>query len=263
MKPKPKIELNHLKTLIALTGLIAATSALIMASLPARAEPLYPTKHRRLPNVEFSSEKQLTGWIRLLNSASQVLDFGSLPDGTLPGADGKPLEVSILTETQAFALFDELSHLQTLDFNVIRDGCYARAHEMAQILDSKQVVSAKVFVTGDLKARSVTEPTGYAYWRYHVAPVVLVLNENRPHDKQPKAALRAWVFDPGLFDRPTPIQDWIDALSIENPYDKTERPFFSFNTRFRYSINDPDPIDHYRDEDLLHQRETLAKLKHH
>lgn len=108
------------------------------------------------------------------------------------------VRVHVVEPTEAKTLFAELAALHGVPFNYPNEGCYARAHAMALALEKHDLVSAKVFVMGDL---SVTARGETIRWRYHVAPALAV------SDGAPNFHLE--VFDPSLFDRPVPVEEWV------------------------------------------------------
>lgn len=99
-----------------------------------------------------------------------------------------------------------------ISFQYCQDGCYARAHKMAWILNNKyHYETHKIF--------SFAYPSMYTLsvqaqkwggccirWWYHVAPLVNI--------KTP-AGVRAYVFDPAMFNQPVLLATWLHAQ--ENP----------------------------------------------
>ncbi|WII72770.1 protein-glutamine glutaminase family protein [Bdellovibrio sp. 22V] len=81
------------------------------------------------------------------------------------------------------------------------DGCYARA-EMAKVelVDHHFPAPKKLFVFGNLYAKTSNSPTGDVQWWYHVAVTYRVGNE-------------AYVFDPAVEPkRPLKITEWNDLI---------------------------------------------------
>ena len=78
------------------------------------------------------------------------------------------------------------------------DGCHVRAEIMAQLLmNSKYPAPAKVFIFGNLVARTDNHPNGYVHWWFHVADAYRVGRE-------------VLVLDPAIdIYHPLPMREWI------------------------------------------------------
>lgn len=99
-----------------------------------------------------------------------------------------------------------------IPFQYVIDGCYARAHKMRWIITTKyKFCCEKVFSFAnkgnDRLAVKATKWGGCCVtWWYHVAPLIRVrVNIGRhSHDI-------AMVIDPGMFDQPVPLSQWLAA----------------------------------------------------
>ncbi|MGK5088267.1 protein-glutamine glutaminase family protein [Bdellovibrionota bacterium FG-2] len=107
----------------------------------------------------------------------------------------------VVGEAEAKKAFAFLSSQTQIPFSIIDDGCYARAHEMALLLELRGILSKKVFVYGKLFA---TGKYGSAPWKYHVAPMVQVRRAN--------GLVEQMIFDPSLFSQPSPLRDWFATI---------------------------------------------------
>lgn len=99
-----------------------------------------------------------------------------------------------------------------IPFQYVIDGCYARAHKMRWIITNKyHYCCEKVFSFAnkapDRLAVKATKWGGCCVtWWYHVAPLIRVnvkigtINLNL-----------AMVIDPGMFDKPVLLSEWLDA----------------------------------------------------
>ncbi len=105
-----------------------------------------------------------------------------------------------------------------IPFQYVRDGCYARAHQMRRIITTRYgYCCEKVFsyapYNDDVLAVQATQWGGCCVeWWYHVAPLVRVqvkLRLLRP----PKSlsVVLAMVIDPGMFDKPVLLSTWLAA----------------------------------------------------
>jgi hypothetical protein len=89
-------------------------------------------------------------------------------------------------------------------FRFPTDGCYARAHIMAQEMRKMGFQPWKVWSVRNgaepLFAKTSNHPRGYVTWGWHVAPVLRV--------KLSSGKVIWCVFDPSLFTRPCSIKEW-------------------------------------------------------
>jgi Glutaminase len=125
----------------------------------------------------------------------------------------------IPTYTEAKKIFDFCAAQQCtygptqitpcIPFQYVPDGCFARAHKMRYIIETKyKYCSEKVFSYSywlDVKA---TKWGGCCiHWWYHVAPLVRVNN--------PKGRPICYVIDPSMFGKPVTLSTWLGAQ--QNP----------------------------------------------
>ena len=137
-------------------------------------------------------------------------------------------EITEVTEVQAAQLFQQLAQLTfwtnvdtqaPVPFHYPPDGCYARAHLMAERLTELGYASDKVFAistaqgglrvptdyAGDMPVGQQTTP-GVGWW-YHVAPVI--------HVRDAQGNLREMVIDPSLASGPITIDQWTGVMRNE------------------------------------------------
>lgn len=93
------------------------------------------------------------------------------------------------------------SPLRRLTWLYPDDGCFARAEMASHILQSNNFVTPKkIFVFGNLHAKTMNAPEGSVDWWYHVAVIYRI-------DKT------AYVFDPAINPaRPVTLQEWNVAV---------------------------------------------------
>jgi hypothetical protein len=92
-----------------------------------------------------------------------------------------------------------------IPFEYVRDGCFARAHKMRKIIESKYgYCSEKVFSYGNLDVKADKWGGCCVGWVYHVAPLIRVSQG---------AGLRplCYVIDPGMFNEPVLLSVWLAA----------------------------------------------------
>lgn len=161
--------------------------------------------------------------------------------GELHSQTGEPIEVSVISEEYAIELFNYLAK-QDIPFRYPEDGCYARAHKMSLLLDAKGITTGKVFIEGDLKVKTQNSPAGEVSWWYHVAPVIKVKKDGREVP---------YVFDPSIFDRPVPEDEWFDIQT------KGQRQTY-YTKRFGYQPFDRvQSLTNYRPTDLQNTTDIL------
>jgi len=100
-----------------------------------------------------------------------------------------------------------------IPFQYCIDGCYARAHKMCWIINSRyKYGTKKVFSFATPTSTYKLSVQGQKWggccirWWYHVAPLVTVKTPTGP---------KAYVFDPAMFNQPVLLSVWLHAQ--ENP----------------------------------------------
>ncbi len=126
-------------------------------------------------------------------TAKAIFDFCAQQSCHLPGPFGVP---------------------NCIPFQYVRDGCYARAHEMRRIITTQygycceKVFSFAVDNFDRLAVRADKWGGCCVTWWYHVAPLVRVGISIRKLGV--KAGL-AMVIDPGMFNKPVLLTTWLAA----------------------------------------------------
>ena len=108
-----------------------------------------------------------------------------------------------------------------IPFQYVRDGCYARAHQMRRIITTRyKYCCEKVFSfanqDGNTLAVKADKWGGCCVnWWYHVAPLIRVrVNLKvpvRPPGSGTLSLTLAMVIDPGMFDQPVTLSTWLAA----------------------------------------------------
>jgi hypothetical protein len=112
-----------------------------------------------------------------------------------------------LSMDQVALLFFILSSIESIAFKFPRDGCYARAQIMANLLISAGVSPRKAWTfssdaaSDPLWVDSTNVPEGRVEWGYHVAPTVEVT--------QPDGSVQTMVIDPSMYDHPVRLDQWV------------------------------------------------------
>jgi hypothetical protein len=112
---------------------------------------------------------------------------------------------SAVTWSHAVAIFRQMEAMgDRIAFRFPTDGCYARAHLMAQQMKRMGQTSWKVWSKANgrepLFAATSNHPRGYVTWSWHVAPILRV---------RLSTGKVIWcVFDPSLFSRPSSLGEW-------------------------------------------------------
>ena len=161
-------------------------------------------------------------------------------------SNSQSVELSIISLDKAQSLFDKLASQKDIPFAYYKDGCFARAHKMAMVLDEEKIISGKAFMQGRFYVQSAFGP---AFWTYHVAPIVLVkIGEE----------IKPYVFDPSMFKAPVPISEWRKELS-RSPKSVFLAEYFT--NRFSYDLLDKDQsLSAYSDASISSMNAENAKF---
>ena len=91
-----------------------------------------------------------------------------------------------------------------IPFEFVKDGCFARAHKMKWIIETKYgYCCEKVFSYGNLDVKANKWGGCCVGWWYHVAPLIRVIGKSgRPV---------CYVIDPGMFNEPVTLSVWLSA----------------------------------------------------
>lgn len=172
--------------------------------------------------------------------------YGERTLGTAVLSDyrGEDINVSLVSESLAQELFDKVAKKEHIPFGYPEDGCYARAHEMARILEKEGVITAKAFIEGDLRVETSNSPKGYVEWWYHVAPIIQVEVDGK---QQP------YVIDPSIFDKPVPIEQWYE---VQTSHERGRKDNTYITRRFNYT-----PLDKHRARDS-YEKEDVNGMEH-
>jgi Glutaminase len=126
-----------------------------------------------------------------------------------------------------------------IPFQYVRDGCYARAHKMRQIIEDQYgYCSEKIFsfaLGNDTLAVRANKWGGCCvWWWYHVAPLVRV----RVRIKLPPFAnldfTLAMVIDPSMFDKPVLLSSWLMAQEEKTCADYAKVTMYSIQPSSAY-----------------------------
>lgn len=162
----------------------------------------------------------------------------------------KTLIVSVLSYDELDKIFKMLASQEYIPFKYPEDGCYARAHEMSRILEEKGIITAKVFIEGNLRVETTNSPKGYVEWWYHVAPVVKVKEAG-------KEAI--YVIDPSIFNKPMPVEKWFEIQTSHDPNAVNSKETY-YNERFHYQPMDKNTnMSEFRKEDLEDVKDTMKR----
>ncbi len=175
------------------------------------------------------------------------------PDmGQIEIADQKYLQISIVTPRQASEIFAEMQAQPQIPFRYPEDGCYARADEMAWLLEAKGLIVAKVFAQGFLRYQTKhnSQLTINMFWRnYHVAPILLV--ETSPKN------LQITVIDPSMFDRPVSSARWLLEMT---QYPETKLTSMDYANRFNWEPPLNNRLSEYTEERIQVSKTYMAKF---
>ena len=153
--------------------------------------------------------------------------FHSLPDGFSKNSADK-IQLTILSDSQVKHLFKVYSQMSYLEYGYTLDGCSARAHEIAKMLDKQNISSAKIYLEGNLRSKLQQENPKLPYWYWHVANVVATRKNGKTE---------ILVIDPALFSEPVSLDKFKQALVDTKKYPDTKISEEYFGSRFQYEPN--------------------------
>lgn len=170
-----------------------------------------------------------------------------LGKSTLKDLHGRTIPITVMNDEFAIKIFQEMTVQGKIPFGFPEDGCYARAHEMARLLEKRKVLTAKVFALGKFRIDTEKAKNGSVTWGFHVAPVIEVDDGKEKH---------LWVIDPSLFYEPVSLEAWLKSLT-SHPKSQLNEVFLT--SRFIYHPNHRDRVlNDYRSEDVK-SAETIMK----
>ncbi len=211
-------------------------------------------------NLVFAQEQELKDTLKKTLSSFESInqdpilltcDNGTdlLGQETFKDPGGSPFKVSVVNEEYAKKIFDYLASQKHIPFRYPEDGCQARAHEMARILDKFGITTGKVFIEGALKVQTPHSLKGYVKWQFHTAIFLAV------KDKSGKTSIQ--VFDPTLFNHPVSRDEW---EKIQTTLPETKKTGSFQTSRFHYLVGDAaQKLTDYKKEDLA-RVQYLLKL---
>jgi hypothetical protein len=161
------------------------------------------------------------------------------PSGAGPGGAKAAPSRGPYSPEEAKKLFDKEKARSDIAFKYPADGCYARAHLMAEDIKKAGGNPGKVWAfakdgADPLHVDTPHDPAGHVEWGYHVAPTVPVQGKDGKETNM--------VVDPSMFDRPVTVGEWNAAMAprggggISNSFTKIgEAPVLPDGTRAKGS----------------------------
>ncbi|NTU52421.1 MAG: hypothetical protein HGA97_01705 [Chlorobiaceae bacterium] len=197
------------------------------------------------------------------NVIDQYLDFSvfSLCKKDVPNY-ARTREIFDYCAAQSCTLPDPHEVNPCIPFQYVIDGCYARAHQMRRIITTKyKYCCEKVFsfANNDLDTLAVQACKWggcCVRWWYHVAPLV------RVKVKIGTCSLRlAMVIDPGMFDRPVLLGDWLAAQANTACTPNARVTMYSIQPGSAYSPANYEGTAYSTDDDYVLTEETLTEYR--
>ncbi len=187
--------------------------------------------------------------------SSRYYDGSTAPKGyynqPLNKLGDEKLKATPLSPDQAQMWFKFLALQSDIPFRYVDDGCYARAHRMAEIMEAHGVTSLKIFIfskdenTKLFKIKNPYVAQGFSLWTYHVAPAVLVQDGDK---------FDFMVIDPSLMSRAVVSGDWLKTIGSTNGNEYT----FGYYPRFAY-MKDQKFSDFWSTADLSNAKDLNRK----
>lgn len=162
-------------------------------------------------------------------------------------SEGKEFEISEISEDYVKELFDYVASQKHIPFDLPEDGCYARAHEMALLLEEKGVITGKTFIEGNLRVETKNSPKGYVEWWYHVAPIVSVRKKD--------GSKGIFVLDPSIFKKAVPAEEWYEIQTKHAKY--SDKKYFTPRFNYTPGLNTREIKDSYEPHHLRDTKKTM------
>ena len=156
------------------------------------------------------------------------------------------LAVSSVSMEYFTEIYNKIATNESIPFRYPDDGCYARAHKVALILDEMGIISVKSFLVGDLKLVTQDSPRGFVEWWYHVAAAIHV-----------KGLDELFIFDPTASDTPLSKTEWMSNL-VQHRFGNIDETFET--VRYIYGPEEAYQkveIRDYREADLFDMEQAL------
>lgn len=174
------------------------------------------TKNGQTPRVPYPS-------VNIANTAA----------GTIP--------ISVVKEEELNKIFSDFAKDPKYAFDVVENGCWARAHIMARELEKRGIRVGKIFAEGVLSVQTPKALDGIGVaWSYHVAPVIAVETKN---------GVELRVIDPALFNQAVPVKTWTDKML----------PNQAFKERVKLYMTDRFVLNPLREESLKSIKEDPSR----
>lgn len=133
-------------------------------------------------------------------------------------------QMTVLFSEQADWIFARVAKLPHVKFDLLNEGCFLRAHEVARILDLNDVKTLKIFVRPargeghyDIQSRTTRQTVS---WKYHVAVAVAVAGDQ-------EEPVRLMIIDPSLSDDLLPVGEWLNHFHGINAVDTGSEVYFA------------------------------------
>jgi hypothetical protein len=236
-----KVDLGSLPSADFETNRKKLMNARAMGDAPVSSAPPIPVKEP-LSNKNFD---QTDYEAKLVSDLGPEVHINNQQD--ISGLNG-----AIPTETQLQTEFNKLAADPEIPFGYITDGCYARAHLMADTMHQDNVNVAKMFVMVDDPNDSASRLTAHnkymdASWWYHVADLTVAEND-QTHAKE------AFIMDPSMADHPLPAEEWIHKM-----WDGKHGVHIDITRDPQYGPMESDGVNATFDESLRPSHEILAQ----
>lgn len=165
--------------------------------------------------------------------AADFSDLTSIKNFSGPQGWWGSVQVSLLTESQAQSLFQELKSRREFAWDYPADQCYAKAYLGSYLLSRAGIKSLTVWsISGQdtplLRVETANDPKGCTNWVYHVAMAVAV--------QFPDGAIQGKVIDPALASGPIDLWAWVGMMT--GHFSSTQKPVVWTSHPYTYRKED-------------------------
>lgn len=182
-------------------------------------------------------------------------DFAPVANGFRVASSGAPesISISVISQEKAHSLFRSFAQNPDIPFKYLVEGCHARAHEMARMAESQKVIMGKIYVEGDLQAKTASWKKPLQQWGWHVSTTVYVV--------KPDGSKELMVFDPSLFDRPVSVEEWKNKFMDTSDDFRPQIRKVYYGSRYQYYRNYEDYKSGWEDKDVSDVKERFEKYR--
>ncbi|MCB0407389.1 MAG: hypothetical protein KDD34_04235 [Bdellovibrionales bacterium] len=146
---------------------------------------------------------------------------------SLKAFNGEDLPMTVVSYKEVSQLFSYIMKQKYIPFDLVADGCHARAQQIADLAAYKKIIGAKIVVEASPEKQLLIHASDgpwIAHWDYHIALVIMV----KTYDEK----LKPYVIDPTFFSQPVPQELWLEKIFENTPLENQKASQIYYVSRF-------------------------------